>query len=95
MRAAFTSTPNLAPYSVEIPRQPLTEENPETTALRGKERKAAAESARMDFTVPDAAPMARLSRIIWYSVRGWDAKYPVERRAAFLPGGATEDDDDR
>jgi YVTN family beta-propeller protein len=95
MRAAFTSTPNLAPYSVEIPRQPLTEENPETTALRGKERKAAAESARMDFTVPDAAPMARLSRIIWYSVRGWDAKYPAERRAAFLPGGATEDDDDR
>jgi hypothetical protein len=95
MRAAFTSTPNLAPYSAEAPRQPLTEQNPMTTALRGKARKAAAESARMDFSAPDAAPMARLNRIIWHSVQGWDAKYPAERRAAFLPGDAAKDDDDR
>jgi YVTN family beta-propeller protein len=95
MRAAFASTANFAPYSAEPPLQSLTEQNPDTSILSGKARQAAAESARMDFSAPDAAPMGRLSQIIWHSVRGWDAKYPATRRAAFLPGEAAHDDDDR
>ena len=94
MRAAFTGRPDFTAYQAERPRQSLLEQNPRASALRGAARKAAEESARMNFSAPDAAPMRRLNRIIWHSVRGWSAGYPPERKAAFLPGGDTEEEDD-
>jgi hypothetical protein len=94
MRNAFTSTPDLTPYRAETPAQPLTELNPPMKALTGKARSAAAASARMDFSAPDAAPMARLNRIIWHANRGWNARYPADKRAAFLPAGASEKDEE-
>jgi DNA-binding beta-propeller fold protein YncE len=95
MRAAFTAKPDFTAYKAETPHQSLLEQNPAASALRGAARKAAIQSAGMNFSAPDTAPMARLNRIIWHSVRGWDTAYPPERRAAFLPTGAGEDEDER
>jgi hypothetical protein len=97
--AAFTTVPDLTPYSAEMPQQSLVEMNPAPKSVNGKERAAALASARMDFTHPDAAPLDKLGRILWHSIRGWDKPYPVVQYAAFLPGdagdGKDDDDDDK
>jgi hypothetical protein len=52
------------------PLQSLYELNPSASALRGEARRAARDSARMRFDVPEAAPTERLNRIIWRMVAG-------------------------
>ena len=94
MRNSFQATPVFTPYTAEIPTQSIYEVNPKLSALQGKARKAAQESMRMNFRDPDSAPTAKVNRMIWASIRGWDAPYPAARRGAFLPGGADDDDDD-
>jgi hypothetical protein len=79
MHASFTDRPDFTPYRAVTPRQPLDERNPPAEALRGAARRAAVESARMDFTHPDEVPFDKLNRILWGSVRGWNARYPVSR----------------
>jgi YVTN family beta-propeller protein len=79
MRASFTDRPDFAPYQAVTPKQPLDERNPPPESLQGAARHAAIESARMDFTHPDDVPFDRLNRILWGSVRGWNARYPVTR----------------
>ena len=93
MRNAFQSTPNLPPYSAEIPKQSLFEVNPPASALRGAEREGALASNRMRFDVPDAAPAEKLNRILWHDVRGWNVPYPGRRQAAFVPVVVEEEDD--
>ena len=94
MRNAFQTTPVLTPYTAEIPRQSIYEANPSLTALKGQARKAAREALKMNFRDPDSAPTGKMNRMIWASVRGWDAVYPAAKRGAFLPFGPDGDDDD-
>jgi YVTN family beta-propeller protein len=68
--AAFGVKPDLAPYALRPPEVDLNEKN--TAASYG-----AAESARMDFTENDRAPMRRLNEIIWKSVRGEASPMPA------------------
>ncbi len=95
MRAAFTDTPDLKPYEHAPATWDLFELNPPLQALKGPARRAAADSARMRWDVPDAAPTARLNRILWHSIRGWRTPYPGVRRSVFAPYSLDLDDDER
>ena len=95
MRASFTDEPDYAGYSAVEPRQSLFEMNPPASALRGEARRAARDSAKMRFDVPDAAPTERLNRIVWSQVRGWDVPYPAVKRAVFAPLTLDLDDEER
>ena len=94
MRNSFQSTPVLTPYTAEIPKQSIYEVNPKLSALTGPALKAARESMRMNFRDPDSAPTARVNRMIWASVKGWDSPYPAAKRGAFLPFGPDSEDED-
>jgi DNA-binding beta-propeller fold protein YncE len=93
MRAAFTDTPDLSGYAAAVPEQDLFERNPELKALRGEARRAAADSAKMNWNLPDAAPYKRLNRILWHSIKGWNTPYPGARQAAFAPMAVEADED--
>lgn len=81
MSAAFTSTPDLTHYTA-VPNQiPLDRLNPQANSLNGFARRAAIESAAMDFTRPDAAPAAKLNRILWKTQKGWTSGYPRVRHS--------------
>ena len=95
MRASFTDLADPAPYSAVTPRQSLDETNPQVSTLRGAARKAALDSAKMRWDVPDAAPSSRLNRILWGAIRGWDTAYPGSRQGVFAPLALELDDDDR
>ncbi len=94
MRNSFTSTPDLTPYTPVEPKQSLFEVNPPVQALKGQARRDALASARMDWSVPDAAPAQQLNRILWRKERGPKAKYPQPKHALFAPYSAPEADDD-
>lgn len=79
MSAAFTSTPDLTPYAAVPNQVPLDQLNPQANSLTGSARRAAIESAAMDFTRPDAAPAAKLNRILWNAQKGWTSRYPRVR----------------
>ena len=95
MTASFTSQPDFTEYVAETPRQSLFDLNPALSALAGPARKAALDSMKMRFDVPDAAPSDRLNRILWHQVRGWKTPYPGVKRAAFAPLSLELDDDER
>ena len=95
MRATFTNVPDFKPYDSVKPEQSLFEQNPQLRALKGDERRAAKDSAKMRFDVPDAAPTERLNRIVWHQVKGWQSPYPKVRQAVFAPLSTDTDDDDR
>lgn len=95
MRPGFHDTPDFTPYSAVEPKQDLFERNPGLKTLRGNERRAAADSSRMRWDVPDAVPTERLNRILWHSIRGWNTPYPAPRQAVFSPVSLDVDDDDR
>ena len=94
MRASFTDTPNLSPYSAVIPKQDLLEINPQLADLSGARREGAIASAAMRWDVPDAVPSALLNRITWHEVRGWDTPYPEPVSAVFSPFFIDEDEDE-
>jgi YVTN family beta-propeller protein len=93
MRASFTDKPDFAPYTVQQPRHDLFETNPPLRALRGEARKAAEESARMEFDSPDRAPAEKLNRILWWDAKGFSMKYPSLKRSVFAPLALDADDD--
>ncbi len=95
MRASFHQTPDFASYTAVTPRQSLTELNPPASALRGAARRAALDSLKMRWEVPDAVPTEKLNRIVWHQVRGWKTPYPGARRALFAPLSLDIDDADR
>ncbi len=95
MRASFTATADLSAYQHQVPKQDLFEVNPPAKALRGPARKAAEASAKMRWDVPDAAPTAKLNRILWHATRGWNTPYPGVKNSLFAPYSLDIDDDDR
>jgi len=94
MRNSFTETPELGAYLAIEPKQDLFAVNPPASALKGEERRAAVASARMRWDVPDAAPFARLNRILWHNRRGWNTAYPGVRNGVFVPLVVEEEEDD-
>lgn len=95
MRASFQNEADLTPYRAVTPEQSLDEVNPPLKSLRGEARRAARDSQRMRWEVPDAAPTERLNRILWGMIRGWRAPYPGARNAVFAPLSLDLDDDER
>ncbi|MEO7456571.1 MAG: bifunctional YncE family protein/alkaline phosphatase family protein [Gemmatimonadaceae bacterium] len=99
MRASFTDTPDLAPYTAVMPKQSLLDKNRRATGYRGPDaalqRQAALASARMRFDVPDAAPSEALNRILWHDAKGWKVPYPTVRRSLFFPMSVDIADEDR
>jgi YVTN family beta-propeller protein len=93
MRNSFQDTPDLRPYTVEVPKQSIYETNPPLQAVSGQTRKDAEASLRMNFTVPDAAPAAELSRILWRASKGSAVPYPKVTHAVFAPYSNDLDDD--
>src|SRR5262249_34043244 len=94
MRNSFQSEPDFASYSVAEPSHSLFEINPPVAGLKGPARKAAEQSARMRWDVPDAAPAEKLNRIIWGMVRGWKSAYPQPKQALFAPLAVRDADGD-
>jgi hypothetical protein len=92
MRASFTDTPNLTPFSAIIPKQDLLELNPQASALTGERKAGALASAQMNFSVPDAVPTEKLNRIVWHEIKGWSTPYPGTRNATFSPFQLDDDD---
>jgi hypothetical protein len=95
MRASFTTTPDVRPYTAVRPKQSLFDRNPRLSSMSGPLREAAIETMRMRFDVPDAAPTDRLNRTVWGIVQGWDRPYPAVRAAVFSPFGINLEDDER
>jgi hypothetical protein len=95
MRASFQPVPDVTPYVAEQPVISLFDQNPQVKSLRGSERRAAVDSSRMRFDIPDAAPTERLNRILWHNVRGWKSPYPGPQQAIFAPLAIDLDDDER
>jgi phospholipase C len=84
---AFADRPDLTPYAALPAQADLFEKNAETAW-------GAAESAKMNFSEADRAPMARLNEILWKSVKGADAKVPAPvHRFRALVEAAPDDDD--
>jgi len=95
MSACFTGEPDFTGFAAQTPQQSLFETNPPLSSLAGAARRAALDSMKMRFDVPDAAPSDRLNRILWHQVRGWNTRYPGVKRAAFAPLSLELEDDER
>jgi hypothetical protein len=76
MSTIYTKTADLKPFVHIEPLVDIGEMNPPVRELRGAARKAAQESAAMDFDDVDRAPAETLNRIIWWNVKGFDKPYP-------------------
>ena len=85
MTAAFTKKRNLSPFTAVPNDVPLDEMNVPVASLQGLERSLALASLDMDFSEPDNAPADVLNRVIWHSVRGYEAPYPSIQQAACIP----------
>lgn len=95
MRNSFQDEADLGPFTAVRPKQDLFEVNPPAKALAGAARAAALDSARMKWSIPDAAPTERLNRILWGAIKGWNTPYPGARQSVFSPLALDVDDDDR
>ena len=73
----WSSTPDLTPYEVITPTQPLDERNP-------AQGRGAIESRRLKLDVEDASDDDDFSRILWHAVKGYDAPYPGVKRMSLL-----------
>ena len=93
MRESFQDKAELQPFEHVVPRQDLFAVNPPVAALRGEARRAAIESAKMRWDIPDAVPSARLNRILWGAVNGLGRPYPSVRNAVFAPYASDADDE--
>jgi hypothetical protein len=69
--------------------------NPAPNTARGAQRDAALASAKMNFSIPDAAPSEILNRILWQDAKGWGRPYPAVRSALFFPMTVDVGDEDR
>jgi len=68
--AAFSATPDNAPYQAEKPRISLTDRNPAHSAT-------AARSAKMDFDEADDIDDDELNDILWIAIKGTEPPPPV------------------
>jgi hypothetical protein len=98
----FTAKPNLKPYECRTNQIPIDEMNKATAELLGAELHWALKSLEQPFDEVDQADEDTLNRIIWHSVKGEDAPYPVHlagahgkglRKLGLTLGGKADDDD--
>ncbi len=88
MQASFRAGADFAPYKHRPAEVNIMEKNP----LFGWGADA---SAKLDFSVADAADDLKLNEIVWKSVRGMDSPMPAPVRACFVfPHRGSEADDD-
>ncbi|MBM3292964.1 MAG: bifunctional YncE family protein/alkaline phosphatase family protein [Candidatus Aminicenantes bacterium] len=74
----FTERPDFTPFTAVPNRVPIDELNPPPAKIKDKLLRAnALASARLNFRQIDACPEDVLNRIIWHSVKGGAAPYPV------------------
>ncbi len=95
MRNSFTDEADLTPYTAVRGKQDLFELSPPAAALSGPARSGALASAKMKWSVPDAAPTERLNRILWGAIKGWATPYPGAQRSVFSPLAVDVDDEER
>jgi len=102
MTECFTAKPDLKPYQCRPNQIPLDEMNKPLAQLQGAERHWALASLDQDFEDVDRADEDTLNRILWHSVKGVDAPYPVQfagahgkglRKLGLTLGGKLDDDD--
>jgi DNA-binding beta-propeller fold protein YncE len=77
LTGVWASEPDLRPYDVAIPAVSLGERNPSAS-------RSAIESRRLRLDTEDASDDDQFSRILWHSVKGFDAPYPGVRRMSLL-----------
>ena len=77
MTSLFTAKPDARPYKALPSRQKLDDMNPPLSALKGRERQAAIDSAQMNWAEVDDVPTDVLNRILWEDRKGWGTPYPV------------------
>ncbi len=80
MNSIFDVKANLDGYKAIEPAIKLDDMNPPTQALKGRERWAAEESAKMNWDDLDDVPSDVLNRILWWDAKGFDKPYPVARQ---------------
>jgi YVTN family beta-propeller protein len=102
MTDCFTSKPDFKPYQCRPNQIPLDEMNPSTAQLKGDELHWAQKSMEQNFNEVDRADEDTLNRILWHSVKGVNAPYPVQlagahgkglRKLGLTLGGKVDDDD--
>ncbi|MBL8176976.1 MAG: bifunctional YncE family protein/alkaline phosphatase family protein [Bryobacterales bacterium] len=76
MNSVFTAEADLSAYKALEPAVALDDMNPPLTAVKGKEKWAAAESAKMNWDDVDDVPSEVLNRILWWDAKGFDTPYP-------------------
>ncbi len=77
MTSLFTAQKDARPFKA-LPAGPkLDDMNPPVSALKGRERWAAVESAKMNFAEVDDVPTDILNRILWEDSKGWGKPYPA------------------
>jgi YVTN family beta-propeller protein len=76
MNSVFVKEPDLKPYTHLPARVKLDELNPPLQALQGRERWAAEESAKMNWSDVDDVPTDTLNRILWGDAKGFSTPYP-------------------
>jgi hypothetical protein len=79
MSSIFTTAKDARPYRALPARLKLDDMNPAVQALSGRERWAAVESAKMNWSEVDDVPTDVLNRILWEDRKGWGTPYPVRR----------------
>jgi len=79
MRACFTDTPDLTPYTATPNRIRLDDMNAPRTALAPSQRKWFDLSASLDWSKIDGADFNTLNRILWHELHG-DKPYPIAAR---------------
>lgn len=82
MTSVFTPRVDAASYTAIPNRIPLDQMNPPAKSLRGRQRWAAEESARMNWAHVDDIESDTLNRILWWDARGYDIPYPSDRKSS-------------
>jgi len=76
MNSIFVPEKDLDTYTAIEPGIKLDDMNPPASALRGRERWAALESAKMNWDDLDDVPSDVLNRILWWDAKGFHVPYP-------------------
>jgi YVTN family beta-propeller protein len=79
LRGCFQDKPDLTPFTAVPNEVPLDEMNPALNRLQGKALFWAKKSLELDFDEADEADEDTLNRILWHSIRGYEAPYPERR----------------
>lgn len=78
MTDCFANKPNFTPYTAIPNKIPLNEMNPNISTLKGKQSYWAKKSMEIPLMDVDLSDGKILSRILWYSVKGYDSFYPEQ-----------------